>query len=74
MALDKPGLVTALKAAFQSGMNDPAWTQDQAAEALADAIDAFVRTGEVNGIASTVRDAGMVVIGTGAQDAPVGLT
>ena len=74
MALDKPGLVTALIASFDAGMNDPDWTQADAAQALADAIDAFVRSGEVTGITTTVTDGGGGVIGHGAQDASVGLS
>lgn len=75
MALDKPTLVAALIAAFNKGMTDPAWTQANAAQALADAIDAFVRGGAVSGITTTVKDInGNVVIGHGAQDAPMGLT
>jgi hypothetical protein len=70
MALDKPGLVAALVAAFNQGMTNPAWTQADAAQALADAIDAFVRTGEVTGITTTVTDNAAVVIGHGTQDAP----
>jgi hypothetical protein len=70
MALDKPGLVAALVASFDAGMNDPGWTQADAAQALADAIDAFVRTGTVTGITTTVTDGGGGVIGHGAQDAP----
>jgi hypothetical protein len=75
MALDKPGLVTALTAAFAKGLNDPAWTQADAAQALADAIDAFVRGGVVSGMTMTVKDINNINdIGHGAQDAPVGLT
>jgi hypothetical protein len=69
MALDKPGFVTALVAAFGQGMGNPNWTQADAAQALADAIDTFVRGAEVTGITTTVTD-GVTVIGTGTQDAP----
>ncbi|MGV6875477.1 hypothetical protein ACUSIJ_22645 [Pseudochelatococcus sp. B33] len=70
MALDKAGLAAALKTAFAQGMDDPDWTQDDAAQALADAIDAFVRTASVTGITTIVTDAGANVIGHGTQDAP----
>jgi hypothetical protein len=55
-------------------MNDPDWTQADAAQALADAIDTFVRSGEVTGITTTVTDGGGGVIGHGAQDTSVGLS
>ena len=67
MALDKSALCDALKAAFQQGMENPDWTQDDAAQALADAIDAYVRGAEVVGIAVDVFDAGSTQIGTGTQ-------
>jgi hypothetical protein len=67
MPLDKTALRDALKAAFQQGLADPDWTQDDAAQALADAIDAYVRAAQVVGISVNVVDAGNVQIGTGTQ-------
>ena len=67
MPLDRNALADALKAAFQQGLDDPAWTKDDAAEALADAIDAYVRAAEVVGVTVDVVDAGNNPIGTGAQ-------
>ena len=75
MALDKPGLATALKAAFAAGLSDPDWTSDQAADALAAAIDLYVRGADVSGITTTVTPAGGgPVIGQGAQNGPGVLT
>lgn len=45
MALDKPGLALALKAIFEDLSGQ---TAADAANAMADAIDAFVKTGEVS--------------------------
>jgi alkanesulfonate monooxygenase SsuD/methylene tetrahydromethanopterin reductase-like flavin-dependent oxidoreductase (luciferase family) len=75
MPLNKSGLQseleTRLKDNFQKG-KDEAWTADQAAEelakVLADAIDTFVRSGDVTSVASDVRDlAGTTLIGRGTQ-------
>jgi len=74
MALDKTSLADALEAAFQAGMDDPDWTLAQAAGAMADAIDAYVRTAEVIGVKSDVTDLGSNPIGKGVQNAPVVLT
>jgi hypothetical protein len=49
------------------GMDDPDWTLAQAAAAMADAIDAYVRTADVVGIATDVTDPGDNPIGTGTQ-------
>lgn len=73
MALDKPALVTALQTAFKAGMDDPDWTVAQAAGALADAIDAYVRTGEISGVESDVTDTGGNPIGHAVQTAAVKL-
>lgn len=67
MPLDKPQLAAALEAAFQMGMDDPGWTLQQAAAAMADAIDVYVRTADVTGVATNVTDPGNAPIGTGAQ-------
>lgn len=66
MALDKTELRNAFRQTFQQA-RDEAWSSDQVAAALADAIDAFVRSGAVVGITTEVRDAGNTVIGTGSQ-------
>jgi hypothetical protein len=71
MALDKTKLADALEAAFQAGMDDEDWTLAQAAGAMADAIDAYVRDAEVMGVTSDVTDPGNNPIGTGVQTAPV---
>lgn len=67
MALDKNALRDALKAAFQAGLDDPDWSQDDAAQALADAIDAYVRAAAVVNVTVNVFDVGHVQIGTGTQ-------
>jgi hypothetical protein len=67
MALDKNALRDALKAAFQQGLDDPDWSQDDAAQALADAIDAYVRAAAVVNVTVNVFDPGQVQIGTGTQ-------
>jgi len=73
MPLDKPALAAALKTAFEQGMADADWTLDQAAGAMADAIDAYVRTADVINVAVDVVDAGSNPIGTGTQSTPGGL-
>ncbi|HEX8573141.1 MAG TPA: hypothetical protein VF759_10370 [Allosphingosinicella sp.] len=73
MALDKTKLTNALKAAFEAGMGDENWTLTQAAAAMADAIDSYVRDGEVMGVTTNVTDPGNNPIGTGVQSAPVKL-
>jgi hypothetical protein len=67
MALNKANLAAGLKAAFEAGMEDPDWTLDQAAAAMADAIDLYVRGAAVIGVTVDVIDAGSIKIGTGAQ-------
>jgi len=58
MALDKGGLVTALKTAFdQVGEEDSAAAKLAIANNLANAIDAFVKTGVVNTIVETTGSA-----------------
>lgn len=66
MGLDKAELTNAFRQTFQQA-KDEAWSSDQVAAALADAIDTFVRGGEVVGITTEVRDVGDTVIGTGTQ-------
>jgi hypothetical protein len=56
MALDRNALATALLAGFQMGMDDPDWTKEQAAEAMADAIDTYVRGAAVTGISTAELD------------------
>jgi hypothetical protein len=67
MALDTNALRDALVVAFEQGMDDPGWTKEDAAQAMADAIDAFVRGADVLGIEVDVVDAGNTHIGTGTQ-------
>lgn len=67
MALDKNVLRDALIAAFQQGMDDPSWTKEDAARAMADAVDDFVRSAEVVGIQTDVVDPMANPIGTGSQ-------
>jgi len=58
MGLDKGGLVTALEAAFnQVGQDDSAVAKLAIANNLANAIDAFVKTGVVNTIVETTGSA-----------------
>ncbi len=72
MPLDKTQLQAALKTAFDTA-KDQNWTTDQVAQAIADAVDTFVRGGDVNGITVTVRDNANVQIGTGSQTTAVQL-
>lgn len=67
MPLDKPALTNALKAAFEAGMADENWTLTQAAQAMADAIDSYVRTADVTGITADVVDTGGNPLGTAVQ-------
>ncbi len=66
MPLDKSGLSTALKNVFQSA-KDNSWSSDQVADALANAIDTYVRTGDVAQVTVQVKNANNQVIGTGQQ-------
>ncbi|MES2055442.1 MAG: hypothetical protein V4564_05825 [Pseudomonadota bacterium] len=74
MPLDKSALATALEAAFQAGMDDPDWTLAQSAGAMADAIDLYVRDGEIAGVESDVTDTGGNPIGHAVQGAAVKLS
>lgn len=74
MALDKAILAAALKNAFQAGMDDPDWSIDDAANAMADAIDGYVRAADVVNVASDVTNLGGVLIGHGTQAGVGGLT
>jgi len=67
MALDVSTLRQALLVAFQKGLDEPDWSKEDAAGALADAIDAYVRAAEVVGVGVDVVDPGGNPIGTGAQ-------
>jgi len=73
MPLDRPALATALQTAFEAGMADENWTLAQAAGAMADAIDAYVRTADVVGITTDVDDLGGMPIGQGTQTGTGGL-
>jgi hypothetical protein len=65
--LDKDALRDSLIAAFQQGMDDPDWTKEDAAQAMADAIDTYVRGAEVVGVEVDVVDDLAVHIGTGTR-------
>lgn len=67
MALDKTALKQALKEAFVAGKAHPDWTEDDAAGALANAIDAYVRGAAVQGVKVEVVNDANAHIGTGAQ-------
>ncbi len=73
MPLDRNALATALAAGFQQGIDDPNWSGDKAAQAMADAIDAYVRGAQVTGVATQVVDAASAPIGTGTQVGTGGL-
>lgn len=73
MALDKAALITALTEAFEEGMADPNWSLGDSANAMADAIDTFVRSAEVSGVNTNVVDPGDNLIGFGSQDGTGGL-
>lgn len=72
MALDRAGLVTALESAFESlsaqkPEGDPPATANDAATAIADAIDAYVKTA----IATVSIPPGSVVVAAAPIAAPV---
>ena len=67
MPLDKAALTAALIVAFEQGMADPNWTLGQAADAMADAIDTYVRGADISGVTTQVVDPGSNPIGTGTQ-------
>ncbi|WP_163993092.1 hypothetical protein [Pyxidicoccus caerfyrddinensis] len=67
MALDKQALATKLKDTFKRAKEE-SWTSDQVADALAAAVDAYVRSAEVVGVRTTVRNPSNVVIGSGTQN------
>lgn len=73
MPLDKPALAAALQTAFEAGMDDEDWTLPQAAGAMANAIDAYIRTADVLGVTTDVADPGGVAIGQGTQSGTGGL-
>jgi phosphoenolpyruvate carboxylase len=66
MALNKSQLAQLLKTTFQSA-KDNAWSSDQVADALADAINTFVLTADVTGVQVSVVNTNNVNIGTGTQ-------
>ena len=74
MPLDRDALAAALAAGFQAGLDDPAWTGDMAAQAMADAIDAYVRGADVTGVTTQVVDPANARIGTGTQTGTGGLS
>jgi hypothetical protein len=70
MPLDVPKLRQALLDAFGKGMTEPDWSKEKAAQALADAIDAFVKGAEVVGVNVNVVAPNGNPLGTGSQSAP----
>lgn len=79
MALDKTTLQNAVKAAFKKAKDTPAPADPAQADALqeqilttlaldiANAVDVYVKGGDVAQVAVTVRNPSNVVIGTGTQ-------
>ncbi len=67
MPLDKSMLRDALLASFRQGQENPDWRATDAAQAMADAIDAYVRAAEVVGVSVTVVNAAQQQSGTGTQ-------
>lgn len=86
MALKKDDLQKAIKEAFEKAKKteppqDPKDTDkvqnqilNQLSLDLAEAIDAFVKSGEVKGITTEVKDNNNVMIGTGIQKETVKIT
>ncbi len=72
MALNKASLAAAIQTAFEQA-KDQEWDAPQVAQALADAIDDYVRTADVDGITVDVVDNGNNPLGTGTQTGPVQL-
>jgi len=66
MPLDKVTLAKTLKQLFKDA-KDNNWESDQVAGELTDAIDQFVRSGDVVQVTVDVRDSSNVLIGTGTQ-------
>ncbi len=66
MALDKNDLADRLKTTFKRSKEEE-WSSDQVADELADAIDAFVRGGDVVNVTVDVSDFTNNPIGTGTQ-------
>ena len=67
MALDVAQLGQALLDAFEKGMEEPDWSKEDAAQAMAEAIDAFVRDADVVGVNVNVVSTSGNPLGTGAQ-------
>jgi hypothetical protein len=67
MALDKTALAEQLKEIFTDA-KDNSWPSDQVADALADAIDQYVRGAKVTGVQVEVKDLSNTVIGSGTQN------
>jgi hypothetical protein len=72
MALDRNRLAARLLDNFQRG-KDEGWDAQQVANALADAIDEYVRDALVEGVTVAVVNDANVPIGTGTQNNSVGL-
>jgi hypothetical protein len=72
MALDVNKLSTALVQVFKDGQN--AASSDEVAQALAQAIHAYVSAATVNGVVVAVVNPANTPIGTGTQTQPVAIT
>jgi hypothetical protein len=70
MSLDKNKLSQDLKTAFKNA-KDNLWSSDQAAEAIAAAIDGYVKAAVVAGVRVDVVDPANQPIGTGTQTGTV---
>ncbi len=66
MPLDKNALKNAIKTTFENARNNN-WTPTQVATSLADAIDAFVKSGDVKQVTVEVKNDAGNKIGTGTQ-------
>ena len=66
MPLDRNALQDAIRTAFDTAKEEE-WTTEQVAGALAEAIDAFVRGGDVTGITTDVQVDANNHRGTGTQ-------
>ncbi|MBZ4417430.1 hypothetical protein [Myxococcus sp. RHSTA-1-4] len=66
MALNKTELADSIRGLFQKAF-DESWSSEQVADALAEAIDTYVRAAAVTGVTVTVTNTSNTVIGTGTQ-------
>ena len=66
MPLNKATLKDAIRTSFDTAKSQ-GWSTEQIAQALADAIDAFVRSGDVKQVSVRVTSGEGAELGTGAQ-------